>query len=184
MTGSADGSSSGNYFSGDGEYDLVIDAVKHKPDGYNGESVIVELTVLSSNRPDVPPGSSKATAWNLTKHKNMALNNIKSFVCGVYGWQDNDKSPPIVQAVNHVSRRMVEADNPLGGVKVHLSTWTKKTRSGGDFTTQDWKPCGEPGYAAPFPSPSAPAPERYYPEGTSPGRGATHRLVNGAWVGL
>lgn len=41
-----------------------------------------------------------------------------------------------------------------------------------------------PLWGAPPSPPAPPAPERYYPEGSAPGRGATHRMVNGAWVAL
>lgn len=197
QTGDADGSSRGNYFPPeDGEFDVQINAVKHKQ-GHEGESVIVELTVLKSSNPEVAEGMSRSTAWNLTKHKEMALNNIKSFVCGIYSLPEADKGPVTKSKVIHISKRMVEADNPLGGVKVHLTTWGSKTKKGTDFTNMKWSPYrGEPDYVAPYPSagstlgapppPPAPPPPTspYYPEGTSPGKGATHVLRNGAWVGL
>lgn len=194
QTGDADGSTSGNYFPPiEAEYDIEIDAVKHKGAGYKGESVIVEMRAISSNVEQVPAGSSRSAAWNISKQPVLALNNIKSFVCGIYGLVDSAKDPDTKQKVNHVSKRMVEMDNPLRGVRVHLSTFGKKTAKGTDFTVMDWSPyIAEPGYVPPVPSASAslaappppPPAERYYPEGTAPGRGATHRLVNGAWVGL
>lgn len=198
QTGDADGSSRGNYFPPvDAEYDVQIEAVKHKH-GHEGESVIVEMRVLASNNPELVAGTSKSTAWNITKHKEMAINNIKSFVCGIYGLAESDKSPAGKAKVVHISKRMVEADNPLMGAKVHLTTWCSKTKKGEDFTNMKWAPYNaEPDYVAPYPGavaslaapgpeapPPPPAPEQYHPEGTAPGRGATHRLVNGAWAPL
>ncbi len=199
QTGDADGSGRGNYFTGEGEYDVEIEAVKHR-NGYRGESVIVNVEVLTSNNPEIPPGTSKSCAFNISKQPVLALNNIKAFVCGIYGLDAAKKDPDTKKKVNHVAKRMVEADNPLAGVNVHLTTFMTKTNKGGDFTNLDWAPyVAEPGYVPPMPSgtgaafapptglgipPPPPPAERYYPEGTAPGRGATHRLVNGAWVGL
>ncbi len=199
QTGDADGSSAGNYFPPvDAEYDLEIGAVKHKT-GHEGQSVIVEVRVIGSNYPEVPAGTSKSTAWNLTKHKEMALNNVKSFVCGIFGISEGDKSPETKARVNLISKRMVEADNPLMNAKVHLTTWNRPTKKGTPFTACKWAQyTAEPGYAPPFPSgaavpfataPTPPAPppgaaETYHPQGTRPGAGATHRLVNGGWVAL
>jgi hypothetical protein len=216
-TGDADGSSRGNYFPPqDGEFDIQIGAVKHK-NGHEGEAVIVEMIVLASNNPEIQPGTQKSTAWNISKHKDMAINNIKSFVCGIYGLSEADKSPPTKEKINHVSKRMVEMDNPLSGIKVHLTTWKSITQKGHDFTNMKWAPySAEPGYIAPMPGgaatlavslptiigvvppgnpdmrgyqtgavpPPPPPAERYFPEGTAPGRGATHRLVNNAWQPL
>lgn len=199
QTGDADGSSAGNYFPPvDAEYDVEIGAVKHKT-GHEGQSVIVELRVIGSNNPEIPVGTSKSTAWNLTKHKEMALNNVKSFVCGIYGISEGDKSPETKARVNLISKRMVEADNPLMSAKVHLTTWNKPTKKNAPFTACKWAPyTAEPGYAAPMPSGSAapfvpvssanipppPPTETYHPQGTRPGAGATHVLRNGGWVAL
>jgi hypothetical protein len=148
-TGDAEGNTKGNYFNGEGEYDLEVEAVKHR-NGYKGEAVIVNVKVLTSNRPDVPPGTSKDCAWNLTKNKAMALSNIKSFVCGIYGLDDNRKGGDVGEKVKAISKRMVEADNPLAGVKVHLSTFVV---AGKVYTNLDWAPYkGEEGYVPPMPS--------------------------------
>jgi hypothetical protein len=206
QTGDADGSGRGNYFQGEGEYDVEIQAVKHKEKGYRGESVIINVEVISSDNDDAPVGSSKSVAFNLSKQPILALNNLKAFVCGIYGMNGAAKDPETKSRVNHVSKRMVESDNPLARVRVHLSTFMTKTGKGGDFTNLVWSPyVAEPGYVPPFPSanvgaafspptgyvapgapppPPPPAPETYYPAGTAPGRGATHRLVNGAWSPL
>lgn len=211
QTGDADGGGRGNYFSGEGDYDVVIEAVKHR-NGYRGESVIVKVEVLTSTNEEVEPGSTKSCAFNISKQPVLALNNIKAFVCGIYGLDASKKDPDTKAKVNLVSRRMVEEDNPLAGVKVHLTTFMTKTAKGGDFTNLDWTPyLAEAGYAAPMPSaaagpftppvpaaprpppgPAAPPPpqappappETYHPAGTAPGRGATHVLRNGGWVPL
>lgn len=204
-TGEADGSGRGNYFTGAGEYDVEVTAVKHKQSGYRGESVIIEVDVLSSDNPDIEEGAHKSCAFNVTKQPVLAQNNIKAFICGIYGMNGASKDPKTVAKVNLVAKRMVEEDNPLRRVRVHLTTFMTKTAKGGDFTNLVWAPYkGEPGYAPPEVSPAAflaqpppagarppppappppPAAETYYPEGTAPGRGATHRLVNGQWVAL
>jgi hypothetical protein len=157
QTGDADGDSKGNYFPPViAEYDLEIKLVRHKEKGAKGESVIVEVLVLSSTCLEVPVGTSKSTAWNLSKQPILAQNNIKSFICGVYGWNDQDKSPENKTRVNHVAKRMVGADNPMMNVKVHLSTWNKPTQAGKPFTACAWSPyVVEPGYVAPMPSGAA-----------------------------
>jgi len=156
QTGDADGSGRGNYFSGDYDYDVEIVAVKHKGAGYRGESVIVNVTVLTSNNDECPAGMQKSVAWNLSKQPVLSLGNIKAFVCGIYGLPAGSKGEEVKAKVNHVAKRMVEADNPLAGVRVHLSTWMSKTQKGGDYTNHDWTPyVAEPGYAPPMPSAAA-----------------------------
>jgi hypothetical protein len=155
QTGDADGSERGNYFTGDGEYDVIIHAVKHK-NGYKGESVIVNVEVIASNNPDVPIGTPKSCAFNLTKQPILALGNIKAVVCGIYGWDASKKDAETKAKVNMVSKRMVEADNPLQGIKVHLTTFMTKTSKGGDFTNLKWDPYrAEANYAPPMPSATA-----------------------------
>lgn len=192
--GEADGNSRGNYFQGDGEYNVEILGVKHKAGGFKGESVIVNVQVLTSDNPEVQPGSVRSCAWNITKHKQMAHNNIKSFVCGVFGMNDSAKDAETKSRVVHVSKRMVDADNPLQGVRVHLTTFNTKTQAGKDFTVLVWAPYTEDGYVPPYPGAApagfAPPPPPPPPAaGRKPWEGlpdnwqnATHYYNGSAWV--
>jgi hypothetical protein len=187
QTGDADGSTSGNYFSGDYEYDLEIESVKHRH-GYKGEAVIVNVRVLTTNNPECPPGTGKSCAWNITKQPVLAINNIKSFVCGIYGWDDSKKGGEQGEKVKMVSKRMVEADNPLGGVKVHLTTFNKKTeKTKADFTVLDWAPYrADPSYVPPMPSatagaaPAAPPPPPPATNGTAAAKAKA--LATPGWI--
>ncbi len=143
QTGDADGSGRGNYFQGDGEYDVEIQAVKHRQ-GYRGESVIVNMVVLSSTRDDVPIGAAKSSAFNITKQPVLAI-----------GLDAGRKDADTKTKVNFISKRMVEADNPLRGARVHLTTFETTTQRGQPFTNLDWAPYkAEPGYVPPMPGAS------------------------------
>jgi hypothetical protein len=93
-------------------------------DGYEGRSFIAELLVLEAEAIDekVKPnkvGSSVSCVWNVTKQKEMALGNIKSFLMGLFGVPEDEITADVLDSV------VDEEKNPMRGMRIAGRTMNK-----------------------------------------------------------
>lgn len=135
-------------------------------------SFIVEFCPVTSNHPEAPVGARLSWAINM-QEPAKALAEIKAFLLAVMG-QDSaafEKAAaagdPNAQALNAqidaLCARALQADNPLAGRKVYLTTKRKRTRAGGDFTVHTWAPEASAPAVLPAPTPADLAPRNVAP---------------------
>ena len=136
----------GNYFT-DGVYPrLVVESLTMK-DGNQGQSFIGEFFIEESrdSEPGVscrPVGSRASVVFNVTKHRNVALSNIKKLALALAGMneeqlaaeQDNENRAAAAagrQAVNVLGAwilRAVSNANPARGICVAGATYRHATK--------------------------------------------------------
>lgn len=125
--GSAKTFEGGVYYE-EGVYPVVrVDALKLITRHNGHEMFIVESTVLQSQNPKCPPGSSRSVAYNLTKHPDSAYGNARKVIAQVSGLPVENVDPEGAQLA-------CSTDNPFGGTLCSVEAYTTKTRAGGDFT--------------------------------------------------
>lgn len=114
-----------------GKHVLKIRALKQPPNLRSGDCFIAELEVVESSREDYFPGKGVSWVCNVTKHKEMALGNIKAFLAAVAGIGEEDVDKNGANAA-------VSEDQPFAGHVVHCEAFNKPTKAGGDFTRTIW----------------------------------------------
>lgn len=131
---------SGNYFTEEGIHivelrDFFVNS------GFNGVSLIAEFTVLSSNNPEVKPGSSRSAVYK--KDSQYFLANTKKIVMALLGYEptrDNFSNPEIGKEIalacaavlgsETARKEMGSAFSPdmFKGVKLRVECVAKQTK--------------------------------------------------------
>ena len=113
-----------------GNYLFEIQACKEgrtrKGDGF----FVAELKVIETDNSDRPVGS--ICSWMAMDAHDSFLNNVKAFVCGVTGSEDNEEID------EETLDTIVGEKQPLAGTQVKCQATNVKTRAGGDFTRCNW----------------------------------------------
>lgn len=111
----------------------------------SGTAFIVEMEVIKTNMPDKHPVGQKVTWFQGLKDKTVAFPAIAQWAAACLGFQPNDKEKVKTEVQPLLPSAMKEAtdspdDNPFIGVQLKLSTFTRKTKKGVDFTVYDFEP--------------------------------------------
>lgn len=125
--------SSGNKYVKQGTYKVRIKACKEVSRTRKSPfpAFFAELSVLESDNPEYPPGSSM-TYWVSVKPDTPSLGNIKRFIATCFAEPVSEIKKPIAAAV-------VSPANPLGGTILGLIAVDRdKEKSEGKFTDCEW----------------------------------------------
>ena len=114
-----------------GQHLFKINALKMPPNLRAGSCFIAELEVKESTNPEYQTGQSVSWIRNITKHKEMALADVKAFLAAVAGCAEEDIDSRGADAA-------VEKSQPFAGFLVRCEAWQKPTKSGGEFTRTLW----------------------------------------------
>lgn len=113
-----------------GVYRIEVIACKHIKTRQGREAFVVELSILESNNPERPPGST--CSWMVMLDQEPALGNIKNFISAAYPCEDSQVSEQAVLLI-------VGEKNPLKGHRARASAVNIKTKNRGtDFTKVKW----------------------------------------------
>ena len=155
---------SGSYFE-DGAYpDLILDTIK-MINGHNGVALVAEFRVqtATATEPGVQPnapGSTASVAYNVTKHKDAALSNIKKLALALSGLTveeldqeqeyenvkaESEGRAPVVLLKEWIKRATNENENagtvqPLRGTLISGETYRQATRAqkAANAPRKDW----------------------------------------------
>ena len=115
-----------------GQHLLKILALKQPPNLRAGNCFIAELEVVESTREDYPVGSHVSWIRNVTKHKEMALADIKAFLAAVAGIDESDIDAAGADAA-------VGDAQPFAGSLIRCEAYDKPLKDGeGAFTRTIW----------------------------------------------
>lgn len=107
-----------------------------------GDAYIAEFEALTSNHPDVPVGS-KRSWYQGFKEREAAFGAIKELFAAFAGISLSDM-PKIQAEIFPISAQLAAAsvgpENILGGMIVHLETFTITTKHGTPFTKHKFSP--------------------------------------------
>lgn len=121
-----------------GEYEIEINAVKFI-DGYKGQSFIIESKVLESSSEEIEVGSIHSQVIKL-ENKETGPGNVKKFLSQAFDINPEDKDTDW----GELARKACGDENPMAGLRLHLSAYTVDTKKGGKFTVHDYtKPVSE-----------------------------------------
>lgn len=124
-------SSSGGAWLLPGKHRFRINALK-SPDGLrNGQCFIAELAVVASTNPAYVEGQSVSWIRNITKHREMALADIKGFLAAVANCDEGTID-------SAAARDAVSDDQPFAGAMVDCEAFNRPTKTGGEFTRTLW----------------------------------------------
>jgi hypothetical protein len=124
-------STAGGAYLTSGQHLFRIHALKMPPNLRAGECFIAELEVIESTNPDYQKGQSVSWIRNITKHKEMALADVKAFLAAVAGCAEEDIDSRGADA-------SVGPAQPFAGYLVRCEAWQKPTKAGGEFTRTLW----------------------------------------------
>lgn len=128
--GSAQSSQGGAYLLA-GQHLFEIKALKQPPKLRAGDCFIAELKVVESTNPNHEVGQSVSWVRNVTKHKEMALGDIKAFLAAVAGIPE--------EAVDKKGAELAVSEaQPFAGRFIRCEAWNVKTDAGNDFTKTRW----------------------------------------------
>ena len=104
-----------------------------QPEGLrSGDCFIAELEVVESTCEDYSEGAKVSWIRNVSKHKEMALADIKAFLAAAAGIGEEDvDSDGAVAAVSE--------DQPFSGKLIRCEAFNRPTKSGGEFTRTLWE---------------------------------------------
>jgi hypothetical protein len=117
--------SQGGVYLKPGVYKARIEQCLSKNTRANVGCFIVELDILESNNPELPPGTR--CSWVVTLDKEPALGNIKHFVAVATETDEEEIDEAGVELI-------VSADNPLKDTIVTISAVNITTKKGTPFT--------------------------------------------------
>jgi hypothetical protein len=134
----------GSYLPPDGVYYLKVNRTLTKDTQRSGPAFIAEFTVIHSEHDAVTDGQKKSWFQGL-KDKNVAFPAILEFMAALLGIDVKDKEafddfkgkikPILKEAGNYDGP---DEDHPLHGETIKVTTWSKETNAGKDFTVHDW----------------------------------------------
>lgn len=135
----------GSYLPPGGTFWLKVNKILTKDTQQSGPAFIVEFTVLKSTHPDVRAGVRKTFFQKLTD-KNVAFPAILEFMAALLGVDKAEKEEfesfkgNIKKILNQATNfEGSDEDHPLHGETVKVTTWSKETKKGNDFTVHDWE---------------------------------------------
>lgn len=114
-----------------GQHLFKINALKQPPNLRAGLCFIAELEVVESSNPDYSPGQSVSWIRNVTKHKEMALADIKAFLAATAGIDEESVD-------SNGADEAVGPGQPFAGFLVRCEAFNRPTRDGGEFTRTLW----------------------------------------------
>ncbi len=114
-----------------GQHLFEISALKQPEHLRNGNCFIAELKVVESTAEAYEVGQSVSWIRNVTKHKEMALGDIKAFLAAVAGIGEDEIDSAGANAA-------VGDDQPFAGKQVKCEAFNKPTKAGGEFTHTLW----------------------------------------------
>jgi hypothetical protein len=136
-----------------GHYDVLIDKVFTKTTQKSGDGFISEMQILTAQKRvepeyaaiDPSPVGTSGTFYLKMQNQNTFLPNLKQFYCGIFGIDVNSPDgQQFNQYLSAFARRVVSAENLLGGLRAHVGTRYKIIQSGpnrgNNFTAHDWAP--------------------------------------------
>jgi len=110
-------SSQGGQYIKPGQHVFEINALKMPPNLRNGACFIAELTVIASTG-EHGVGDSVSWVRNISKHKEMALGDIKAFLAACVGCKEEDVDAAGAEAA-------VSEAQPMAGIKVACEAFDK-----------------------------------------------------------
>lgn len=121
-----------------GMYIAEIVGVKFIQAGYKGDSFVIEAKVVGvkSTHPEAPAvGELCAQVWNASGEKrDIARATWMGFLCAVFGVKQEQYT---AAQWKQISSQVIDG-GALNGKRFALEVFTKKTRTGGDFTYHKW----------------------------------------------
>jgi hypothetical protein len=114
-----------------GQHLFKILALKQPPNLRAGNCFIAELEVVETTNEDYSEGQSVSWIRNVTKHKEMALSDIKAFLAAVAGCEEEEIDSKGANAA-------VSDDQPFAGHLVKCEAFNRPTAAGGTFTRTLW----------------------------------------------
>jgi len=156
------GDMGGRYLPPDFIGDVRVETVEEFKTRNKGEAFIVTFQVLScTSKADVEIGGTYS--W-FQKINDSAPREIKNFLAACTGFDPYDPAGQAGfasrfsgKAGRELYSAAVSKDNTLETTNLHVETYGKKTRGGGDFTVHRWTPAAGAPKAAAAP-PAAPPP--------------------------
>jgi len=114
-----------------GQHLFKILALKQPENLRSGACFIAELEVVETTQPDYTKGQSVSWIRNVTKHKEMALADIKSFLATVAGCEEEE--------IDSAGAEMaVGPQQPFAGQLIRCEAFNRPTKDGGTFTRTIW----------------------------------------------
>lgn len=114
-----------------GQHLFKINALKQPSNLRAGNCFIAELEVVESNNQEYSPGQSVSWIRNVTKHKEMALADIKGFLAAVANCEEE-------QIDSAGATMAVSEQQPFAGHLIRCEAFNRPTRDGGEFTRTLW----------------------------------------------
>ena len=115
-----------------GKHTFKIKALK-QPEGLRaGNCFIAELEIVETSCEEYHEGQAVSWIRNVTKHKEMALADIKAFLAAVAGCKEEDIDSKGANAA-------VSDSQPFAGHLIKCEAWNKPTTTGGEFTRTSWQ---------------------------------------------
>ena len=124
-------SSQGGAWMKEGNHTFKVNALKMPPGLRAGVCFIAELEVVETNCPEYKVGQSVSFVRNITKHKEMALADVKALLAAVARCDEADIDSAGADAA-------VGEDQPFAGQLVNCEAFNRPTASGGEFTRTVW----------------------------------------------
>lgn len=118
-----------------GQHLFKITALKQPDNLRAGNCFIAELEVVETTNEGYNLGQSVSWIRNVTKHKEMALADIKAFLAAVAGCDENEIDREGADAA-------VSDDQPFAGHLVKCEAFNRQTQAGGTFTRTIWSRVG------------------------------------------
>lgn len=113
---------------------LFIQSLKKIRSSKNGNKLfIAELDIIESKVPERPPGSDMSAIFNMTKHGDTALGNIKALLAAAIG-------KPVEAIDARLADFAVSAENPFHGRLIRCEAIETTTRAGEPFTKPNFSP--------------------------------------------
>ena len=122
-------STSGGEWIVPGNHVFRVNALKMPQNLRAGDCFIGELTVVESDT--MREGASVSWVRNITKHREMALTDIKQFLAAVAHINEEEVD-------QDGANEAVSEDQPLAGRLVKCEAYNRQTQSGNDFTRTSW----------------------------------------------
>jgi hypothetical protein len=128
-----------------GLYEVEVTACKENDrQAANGEAFIVEMTVLSTSRPDDHPVGSTASwvrKFDTPTKTKMSHSAMLEFFCAAMGFEPTKVNAEKIKArLGAIQGRITGEENLLRGKRVKVETFHTGTRAGGLFTIHRWSP--------------------------------------------
>ena len=114
-----------------GKHRLKIVALKTPEKLRSGDCFIAELEVVETSCEEYAVGQSVSWVRNITKHKEMALADIKAFLAAAAGIEEDEVDSKGAKAATSESQ-------PLAGKLVDCEAFNKSTQAARTFTRTLW----------------------------------------------